>query len=61
MARVLDDVNELLPFGKYSDKTIKWVLENDVQYLLWFADKSRTFIFSKEIQNKILAKINYEN
>lgn len=33
--------NFLMPFGKYKDKTVGWIFENDLNYFNWAKDKLR--------------------
>lgn len=37
----LDDV---IPFGKYKGQTIRYIYENDINYLRWLMDKTKDFI-----------------
>ena len=57
MRRILEE-NDLLPFGKYNDKTLKWVLENDPEYLSWFETIDKTHKFSADVQRKLLIKLS---
>ena len=55
MTRRLDENSEM-PFGKYKGKLIKEVLDDDPNYLLWFQDTCKTFVFTPELQKKVLLK-----
>lgn len=47
--RVTDlDLDDELPFGKYAGKTVRYVLGNDFQYLLWFAENVQTYQLADE-------------
>lgn len=37
-------IDDMIDFGKYEGKTVKYVLDNDPKYLKWMKDKGiRTF------------------
>jgi len=49
-------MNSLMNFGKYKNKTIEWVLENDIEYLdwavknvIWFSEKCDSTMKKKDI------------
>ena len=49
-----------MPFGKYEGKLIRWVILNDVGYMLWAITKANLNL-SKEALNKVVTTVYYEN
>ncbi len=46
-------LNTILFFGKYKNKSINWVCENDRSYIIWLIISSTNFNFNPEIKTKL--------
>ena len=54
------ELENTLPFGKYKGKLIRWVILNDVNYILWAVTKANLNL-SKEALNKVITTVYYDN
>lgn len=47
--------NDILTFGKFKGKSIKWIADNHPQYIVWVDENIKT----KSIDQKIVADCRY--
>lgn len=53
--------NDKLPFGKYKDKTIIWIAENEPYYILWLDEKIETISIDQQIVRDCEQAIQEQN
>lgn len=51
---VLKEYNEVITFGKYSQKTVQFVYDNDRQWLKWCRDNYNFSLIQKELKEQII-------
>lgn len=51
---VLKEYNEVITFGKYSQKTVQFVYDNDRQWLKWCRDNYNFSSAQKELKEQII-------
>ena len=51
-------LNEDIDFGKYSGQSLKWIIDNDVNYVLWLLNKTDGFKINKYCYERISTVLN---
>jgi DNA polymerase III subunit epsilon len=55
----ISDTNYVMPFGKHKSQTIKYILKEDPQYIIWLSDNLiKGLTFSNEIMSEAVRKSN---
>lgn len=61
MSKKLENLGDVITFGKYSGKTVYDVLTEDVAYLEWLQDKTGRTDFSDDVKKTIREKVERSN
>lgn len=55
--RYIKTIHYRLHFGKYKNKTIKWILKNDPSYILWLDRNTQMVEFDPQVLKLLTNKL----